>query len=81
MSLDFDLERIEVETVVSFNMTHNLAPMAEAAGLYNCLWRPAENGYVCGRDVIEPLQKGLQKLLAEPEKFKALNPANGWGGL
>ena len=29
--------------------------------------------------LIEPLRAGLAKLIAEPDRFRAFNPANGWG--
>lgn len=31
------------------------------------------------RDLIAPLTKGLELLKAEPARFEALNPSNGWG--
>lgn len=61
------------------NITHNLGKMANAAGLYDYLWRPDEHGITTAAQLIEPLKAGLEKLLAEPEKYKAFNPANGWG--
>lgn len=53
--------------------------MAEAAGIYECLWRPDEIGIETARQLIEPLSVGLMKLLANPDKFKKYNPPNGWG--
>jgi hypothetical protein len=44
-----------------------------------CLWRPDECGITKGRQLIAPLTEGLDKLLATPDQYKALNPANGWG--
>lgn len=73
--------RAERETRALYhrNITHNLAPMAEAAGLYVALWRPDENSLTHARQIIEPLASGLVRLLAEPEKYRAKNPSNGWG--
>jgi hypothetical protein len=31
------------------------------------------------RDLIQPLRAGLALLKAEPDRFKAFNPENGWG--
>lgn len=57
------------------NITHNLRWMAEEAGL----WRPEEAGWTKARDLIGVLRRGLRMLLADPERFKKLNPENGWG--
>lgn len=61
------------------NVTHNVSPMAEAAGIYKQLWRPDEIGITHARQLIEPLRAGLEALKADPAKFEAMNPANGWG--
>lgn len=61
------------------NITHNLGKMADAAGIYEHLWRPDEIGVTHAEQLIHPLTVGLAKLRAEPDKFKALNPPNGWG--
>lgn len=61
------------------NITHNLGSMADAAGIYKHLWRPEEIGITKADHLILPLQRGLSELKATPEKFKKLNPENGWG--
>ena len=61
------------------NITHNLGEMAEAAGLYRALWRPEEDGRTKARDLRGVLRRGLHTLLTEPDRFKKLNPENGWG--
>ncbi len=66
-------------TAFDYNITHNLGAMAAEAGLYKALWRPDENGMPKARDLIEPLRIGLSALRAEPARFKAFNPENGWG--
>ena len=38
--------------IYSRNITHNLNDMAEAAGLYEALWRPDDTGFVYARDLI-----------------------------
>lgn len=67
------------EEVYSRNITHNLTKMADAAGIYNCLWRPDENGFEKAAQLIEPLKRGLERLRANPELFTVHNPSNGWG--
>ncbi len=72
--------------VYSANITHNLARMAVEAGLYECLWCPAEWRAPAGavrrvsaRELIPTLEAGLALLRAEPRRFEALAPENGWG--
>ena len=65
--------------VYSGNITHNLAPMAEAAGIYQHLWRPDEIGVTHARQLVEPLTAGLAQLQSDPSKFKGFNAPNGWG--
>lgn len=79
MSLDFYLKEVQPVTVASFNITHNLNEMAEAADIYKCLWRPDENCIEKAHQMIEPLSAGLADLLANPAKYKQFNPENGWG--
>lgn len=79
MSLDFNLTAVRPTEVFSANVTHNLAAMAQEAGLYNVLWRPTENDFNVGGDAILALERGLELLKTEPDRFKALNPENGWG--
>ena len=79
MSLDVYLTELRPTTVFECNITHNLNSMAEAAGIYKHLWRPDEIGITKAGELIEPLRKGLELLLAKPDHFRAFNPANGWG--
>jgi hypothetical protein len=79
MSLDINLIATQPTTVADFNITHNLAAMADAAGVYKHLWRPEELEITLAGQLIEPLQKALIRLEAEPEYFKTYNPENGWG--
>lgn len=62
-------------------MTHNLTGMADAAGIYEALWRPEEckPPITKARQLIEPLEAGLAALRSDPKKFKVHNPSNGWG--
>jgi len=68
-----------VNSVYGNSITHNLNKMAEEAGIYDHLWRPEEIGIYTGRELIVPLQEGLNLLRSDPERFKKLNPENGWG--
>jgi hypothetical protein len=65
--------------VYTANITHNLNTMADVAGIYDALWRPEEIGIVKARDLIAPLEKGLELLRSDPVGFSKLNPSNGWG--
>src|SRR6185312_1289846 len=69
----------ESSQIYSANITHNLSTMAEAAGIYKYLWRPDEIGIETAKQLIEPLIEGIQRLKSDPEKYKELNPENGWG--
>lgn len=69
----------ESNEVYSANVTHNLNRMADEAGIYDCLWRPDENGITKAKQLIDPLRAGLNLMKSQPERFKKHNPANGWG--
>ncbi len=79
MSLDVTLTAIRPTEVFSANITHNLGEMAKAAGIYEALWRPEEIGVTKAKDLIPRIRRGLKKLKSDPEKFKTMNPKNGWG--
>ncbi len=71
-------QRADIE-VFSANITHNLTPMAKAALVYGIVWRPEENGVESASQLIVPLQSAIDAMEANPEKYKAHNPSNGWG--
>lgn len=79
MSLDFSISRVQSTCVFDTNITHNLGAMAREAGIYMHLWRPDELGVKEARELIAPLQEGLAKLKADPEKYKKFDAINGWG--
>ena len=79
MSLDITLKAMRFTEVFDANITHNLGEMATEAGIYFHLWRPDEIGIKKAIDLIQPLEKGLALMKAEPERFKKFNPSNGWG--
>lgn len=79
MGLDVYLTKPMPSRVFEGGTTHNLTRMADAAGLYDCLWRPDEHGITKAAQLIEPLRAGLAKLEADPAKFKTFDSPNGWG--
>ena len=81
MSLDIRLNAVRTVNVevFNYNITHNLAPMAEQAGIYKYLWRPDELGITTAAQLIEPLRAGLTLLQGDRERFSEFNPDNGWG--
>jgi len=73
-----------------WNFTHNLTPMADAAGIYQVLWHPnkdySEHGwqdewieYKTAKDILPILQAGYDRMLLEPDHYKSFEPANKWG--
>lgn len=56
------------------NLTRNLSQMHSLAG---CWIRDFENKSAL--DSIPILEKGIADMKANPDKYKALNPSNGWG--
>jgi|SRR5215475_11939134 len=79
MSLDVHLTATKPVMVFDANITHNMIDMAKAADLYQCCWRPEEISITKAEQLIEPLSRGIETLKADPDKFKAFNPSNGWG--
>lgn len=79
MSLDVYLTETNPTEVFTYNITHNLNKIAEAAGIYQALWRPEELNITLAGELIEPLTRGLDALRSDPTKFYQYNPANGWG--
>lgn len=53
--------------------------MTTGQACYKHLWRPEEVGVSTAAQLIEPLRDGLELLRAYPDRFKKLNPPNGWG--
>lgn len=81
MSLDVSISKIVTQeiNVFDYTITHNLGLMAKEAGIYMYLWRPEELKITKAYELITPLREGLSRLLQDPEKYKLLNPENGWG--
>jgi hypothetical protein len=53
--------------------------MANAAGIYHCLWEPDEIGITKASQLIDPLRDGLATLQSDTDRFREFNPSNGWG--
>lgn len=90
MSLDVDLLITQPTSIWNYNITHNLGKMAsevvvdpdregEPLTLYHVLWRPDEHGFDLAHEISDYLNVGYQMLIADPDKYKAFNPENGWG--
>ena len=73
------LDDDESNVIYSRNITHNLGKMADAAGVYEALWRPDEHGLVKAGQLVETLTLGLEALRADPDKFAPYEPENKWG--
>lgn len=79
VSLNVYLSQMQPTDVFAANYTHNCNRMAAAAGLYEAVWRPDEQGYTHAHQLIAPLEAGIAVLEADPEKFRAMDPENKWG--
>ncbi len=79
MSLDLYLECTQPTEVYWANITHNLGAMAAEGGLYEMLWHPEGAGITSARQLIEPIQKAVAAMKADPARFKKHNAPNGWG--
>lgn len=56
------------------NITHNLHAMCAAAGV-----DPWEFKGRVAEDTLDELEDALRELRANPAKYRAMNPENGWG--
>jgi hypothetical protein len=79
MSLDVTLTAVRPVAVYDSNITHNLADMARAAGIYHPCWAPEEIGVTKAGQLVPLLMEGLARLLADPKRFSAYNAKNGYG--
>lgn len=70
---------VDEQEVYSANITHNLGEMAREAGIYMYLWRPEELGITIAKELIVPLEIGLNLLKDKPSYFEKFNAENGWG--
>lgn len=63
------------------DITHNLNKMAMEAGddYYKMLWRPEELDINTANQLTSELKTLLEIITQQPQRFKRLNPTNGWG--
>ena len=59
-----------------FNYTHNVSPMWSLAGCYDALYN--SDGMVAG-ETCHVLKRAIRVMEIEPDKFRGMNPSNGWG--
>lgn len=76
MSLDISLSAVVRTDVFSDNITGNVEPMWREAGCHDALYKSKGKA---AYEVLDELKAGLSLMESEPERFKALNPSNGWG--
>ncbi|HUU94621.1 MAG TPA: hypothetical protein VM487_02700 [Phycisphaerae bacterium] len=79
MSWDLDCYgKIDGERFVlaEFNYTHNTNPMIRAAG---CPWSSDELNGITSPQLVAVLEPALAEMEANPDKYIAMNPPNGWG--
>lgn len=71
----------EGHSLGEWNLTYNLSPMLRSAGFPG--WGDVVGNDLspapCGRRVVPVFEKVLAELRANPEKYRAMNPPNGWG--
>ena len=78
MSLDISLStKCCGVKVHSQNITHNLNKMAEAAGIYNALWHPAQG--MTAAELEKAIKPAMLVMYDSPDRFKLFDAANGWG--
>ena len=63
------------ESELDRNYTYNVGPMIHDA----CGSGPNEWHGKPANEVASIISKGLEKMRADPAKYEAMNPANGWG--
>ena len=72
---ELDGQEIEIQGT-DFNYTHNTNQMVREAGLKE--WPYKIDGWDA-QDLGIALAKALEELTRDPKRFRAMNPANGWG--
>jgi hypothetical protein len=61
------------------NITHNLTRMADALGVYKCIWRPDEIAITSASELVEPLTRALCEIVVSPADYRRYEPSNKWG--
>lgn len=76
MSLDLSIMAVVETEVFDVNITHNISPMWDKAGVYEALYE--SDGKRPG-DYIEALRSGVADMEAKPAEYRLLDSPNGWG--
>lgn len=78
MSLDVYLTPPDADEpeVWAGNITHNLQPMWEEAGVLGALY---ESDGKRAAEVLPALREGAARMAADPTRYEAHNAPNGWG--
>lgn len=76
---DHEHETTIYETYCELNITHNLNKMAEVCGMYLYLWHPEKKSINLAKDLIKPLEKGLEKLKKERLFYRCFDHPSGYG--
>lgn len=79
MSLDVYLHDEDGSELFWANITHNLGKMADAAGIYEALWRPEEQGWTKAKEIAPVIETGLLLMIKQRQKYQEYDAANGWG--
>lgn len=61
------------------NYTSNCSPMWDAAGCRLREWAYEKAEGRTASTLIEPLETAIATMVADPQRFIAMNPDNGWG--
>lgn len=65
--------------VFDSNYTSNCSMMWDAAGCPLREWACDKRGVRTAETLIEPLRAAIAAMEADPAKYEAMNPDNGWG--
>lgn len=78
MGLGLSFHAVRPTCIGNFNVTHNLAGMAEEAGVYEILWKP-ELSVKTASDMIAPLEAAIKDMTERKDYYERFNSPNGWG--
>jgi len=76
---DGELDEYDQYPRKDFHITHNLGKMADELHIYKCLWRPEENGFDMGGDIVPHLMAAMEQITLFPEEYDKYDAINGWG--
>lgn len=72
-------EKPGTESVFRTNYTSNCSQMWDTAGCRLRDWAYDKAAGRTAKTLIEPLRTAIAAMEADPAKYRAMNPANGWG--